>query len=262
MNLEALSKQYAEDGVVKVEGLFSPGEIEEIRAQLQRYAGEITPGLPPNDVVFEADGVSVRNCWRMEHHDPWFAELAKKKSILDMVGKFVHGEPVLMAVIGLVVGLIVTIPLGTLLLALVQAHLYGQLAAADPMDGRAYIPAAPVAPVAPARPTGPEAAFVIDPELGGRVELGTALGAELGTVTVPPVSQLPPVAPPVDSFAAEVSEWTPAPLPPAPLPPAAADVVDFAPAAPAPDAPAPAAPPADSPSGDEPRSNENGGWGI
>jgi ectoine hydroxylase-related dioxygenase (phytanoyl-CoA dioxygenase family) len=98
MNLEVLSKQYAEDGVVKVEGLFSPAAIEEIRLQLAHYADEITPDLPPNDVVFEADGVSVRNCWRMEHHDPWFAELAKKKSILDMVGEFVHGEPVLMAV--------------------------------------------------------------------------------------------------------------------------------------------------------------------
>ncbi len=164
----------------------------------------------------------------------------------------------------LVIGLIVTIPLSVLLLSLVQAHLYGQLAGADAMEGRAYTPAAPlapVAPVAPARPAGPEAAFVIDPELGGRVELGTALGAELGTelgtVAVPPVSQLPPVAPPVDSFAGEVSEWTPAPLPPA-----EADVVDFAPAAPAPDAPVPDAPPADSPSGDAPRSDESGGWGI
>lgn len=98
MGLEALSKQYAANGVVKVERLFTAEEVAEIRAQLQRYAEEITPGLPANDVVFEADGVSVRNCWRMEHHDPWFAELAKKKSILDMVAEFVHGEPVLMAV--------------------------------------------------------------------------------------------------------------------------------------------------------------------
>lgn len=98
MNLESLSKRYAEDGVIKVEHLFSPEEIEEIRAQLQRYAREITPGLPPNDVVFEADGVSVRNCWRMEHHDPWFAELAQKDSILALVAELVKGKPVLMAV--------------------------------------------------------------------------------------------------------------------------------------------------------------------
>jgi ectoine hydroxylase-related dioxygenase (phytanoyl-CoA dioxygenase family) len=98
MKLEALSKQYATDGVVKVERLFSAAQVDEIRAQLNRYATAVVPGLPPNDVVFEADGVSVRNCWRMEHHDPWFAELAKSPEILAMVAEFVHGEPVLMAV--------------------------------------------------------------------------------------------------------------------------------------------------------------------
>lgn len=98
MDIEALSARYATDGVIKVERLFSPEEIDEIRAQLKRYADEITPGLPPNDVVFEADGVSVRNCWRMEHHDPWFADLARKESILSLVAELVKGEPVLMAV--------------------------------------------------------------------------------------------------------------------------------------------------------------------
>lgn len=98
MNLEALSKEYDRNGVVKIEALFSAAEVEEIRAQLKRYAEEVTPGLPPNDVVFEADGVSVRNCWRMEHHDPWFAELAKRESILALVAELVKGDPVLMAV--------------------------------------------------------------------------------------------------------------------------------------------------------------------
>jgi len=98
MNLEALSKQYAEDGVVKVDQLFTAVEVESIRAQLKRYAEEVVPGLPPNDVVFEADGVSVRNCWRMEVHDPWFADLARKQSILALVADFVKGDPVLMAV--------------------------------------------------------------------------------------------------------------------------------------------------------------------
>lgn len=98
MNLEVLSKQYAEDGVVKVEGLFSLAEIEAIREELNRYAEEVVPGLPPNDVVLEADGVSVRNCWRMQVHDPWFAELAKNETIRAMVAALVNGDPELMAV--------------------------------------------------------------------------------------------------------------------------------------------------------------------
>lgn len=98
MDIKALATQYAEDGVVKVERLFAPDEMEAIRAALDRYAAEVVPGLPPNDVVMEADGVSVRNCWRMEAHDPFFAALAKKESIQAMVAAFVKGEPVLMAV--------------------------------------------------------------------------------------------------------------------------------------------------------------------
>lgn len=98
MNLEALSKQYSEDGVVKVEALLSAAEIEEIREHLKRYAAEVVPGLPENDVVFESDGVSVRNCWRMHVHDTWFENLAKNETILAMVADFVKGDPVLMAV--------------------------------------------------------------------------------------------------------------------------------------------------------------------
>lgn len=98
MDQESLSKQYAEDGVIKVDRLFSAAEIEDIREHLGRYATEVVPGLSPNDVVFEADGVSVRNCWRMHVHDPWFEALAKKPDLLALVGACVKGDPVLMAV--------------------------------------------------------------------------------------------------------------------------------------------------------------------
>ena len=98
MDIESLSTAYASDGVVLVAQLFTPAELAAIREALQRYAEEIVPGLPPNDVVFEADGASVRNCWRMDVHDPWFADLARKESILALVASLVGGEPVLMAV--------------------------------------------------------------------------------------------------------------------------------------------------------------------
>ena len=98
MNIEALAKTYAEEGVIHVAQLFSLVEIEAIREALRRYAEEFVPGLPPNDVVMEADGASVRNCWRMEAHDPWFANLAKNEGILKLVAALVKGDPVLMAV--------------------------------------------------------------------------------------------------------------------------------------------------------------------
>ena len=98
MNIPALAKEYGEEGVIHVEQLFSLVEIEEIREALQRYADEVVPGLPPNDIVMEADGVSVRNCWRMEVHDPWFANLTKGESLQALVTHLVNGEPVVMGV--------------------------------------------------------------------------------------------------------------------------------------------------------------------
>ena len=98
MNIEALGKIYQEEGVIHVAQLFSPVEIEAIREALRRYTEEVVPGLPPNDIVMEADSVSVRNCWRMEQHDPWFNELTKGESILALVTHLVAGEPVVMGV--------------------------------------------------------------------------------------------------------------------------------------------------------------------
>jgi phytanoyl-CoA hydroxylase len=98
MNIETLSKQYQEDGVINAPQLLSSDEIDAVRTELDRYARDVVPDLPSNDVVMEADGVSVRNCWRMEVHDPWFADLAKNERVLKLVAALVKGDPVLMAV--------------------------------------------------------------------------------------------------------------------------------------------------------------------
>ena len=62
------------------------------------------------------------------------------------------------SIVGLVlciVGIIVTVPLGTLATYLYQYHLIGQLAYKDRTGTAYYAPAAPVAPVAPAAPVAP-----------------------------------------------------------------------------------------------------------
>ncbi|MFM7290005.1 MAG: phytanoyl-CoA dioxygenase family protein [Planctomycetia bacterium] len=96
--LDHAATEYDRDGVIRVRGLLSPADIATVKAALDRYAREIAPSLPPADVVFEADGKAVRNLWRMEHHDPFFAELASRPEIRRVVGRLVHGEPVLMGV--------------------------------------------------------------------------------------------------------------------------------------------------------------------
>lgn len=96
--LPELAAQYRREGVVRVPGLLSEVDIAEVRAALDRYVRDIVPGLPPGDLVREADGVSVRNLWRMEHYDEFFAALGRREEILRVVGALVGGEPLLCAV--------------------------------------------------------------------------------------------------------------------------------------------------------------------
>lgn len=98
MNHERAAADYDRDGFVRLPGFFPAADVDRIGQALERYVREVVPGLPREDRVLEADGRSVRNCWRMHIHDPFFAELARRADITSLVGRLVHGEPVLMAV--------------------------------------------------------------------------------------------------------------------------------------------------------------------
>lgn len=97
-DVDSLAAAYERDGVIRIRKFFDAADVAEIRAALDRYFREIAATLPESDVTFEADGVAVRNLWRMEKHDPFFATLAARSGIRRLVGKLVHGEPVLAAV--------------------------------------------------------------------------------------------------------------------------------------------------------------------
>jgi phytanoyl-CoA hydroxylase len=98
IDLDKLAADYERDGVVRVRGFFAADEVARIRHELDRYCREIAPTLPKDAVVFEADGVAVRNLWRMETFDPFFAQLATRPEIRQLVGKLVHGKPFLLGV--------------------------------------------------------------------------------------------------------------------------------------------------------------------
>lgn len=95
---ESVISQYRRDGVIRVQKLFSAQRMEAVRAALQNYCTQIVPGLPKSDVTFEADGETVRNLWRMDRHDAFFADLAADPELVALVGRLVNGEPVLMGV--------------------------------------------------------------------------------------------------------------------------------------------------------------------
>ncbi|HZZ42489.1 MAG TPA: phytanoyl-CoA dioxygenase family protein [Tepidisphaeraceae bacterium] len=96
-NSDRLS-EYEENGCIRIPGLLDAQALAATRSELARYIREVVPGLPAGDRTFEADGTTVRNLWRMEHHDAYFNSLAKQPAVLAMVRELVHGDPVLMAV--------------------------------------------------------------------------------------------------------------------------------------------------------------------
>lgn len=95
---DAMIQDYRRDGVIRVRGLFTAQRMEKISAALENYYTQIAPDLPTSDVTFEADGRTVRNLWRMDRHDIFFADLAADPDLLKLVGRLVNGEPVLMGV--------------------------------------------------------------------------------------------------------------------------------------------------------------------
>ena len=92
MSFESLLPDYERDGVVSLRGFWSPAKVAEVRQSIARYTREILPGVPNSDRVFEADGVSVRNLWRLEAHDPYFRDLLTDRDTCRLISLYVHGE--------------------------------------------------------------------------------------------------------------------------------------------------------------------------
>jgi predicted dehydrogenase/ectoine hydroxylase-related dioxygenase (phytanoyl-CoA dioxygenase family) len=98
MDSARMAEEYERNGCVRMKQFFDAGTLASVRQALDRYVSEIAPGLPEGDRTFEADRVTVRNLWRMDQHDPFFAALAARDEIVSVVRHLVHGQPVLMAV--------------------------------------------------------------------------------------------------------------------------------------------------------------------
>ena len=98
MQLPDAVNDYERDGCIRVRGFLDAALLQDVRRRLDHYMREIAPVVPEGDRTFEPDGVTVRNLWRMEQHDPYFADFAKRPPVIEPVTKLVHGEPVLMAV--------------------------------------------------------------------------------------------------------------------------------------------------------------------
>jgi ectoine hydroxylase-related dioxygenase (phytanoyl-CoA dioxygenase family) len=98
MNTEQILADYERDGIVRVRQFLSGEAVQNIRREIETYVRDIAPNLAASEVTFEADGKTARNLWRMEQHSPFFAEVAGKPEVLDLVRVLVRGEPITLGV--------------------------------------------------------------------------------------------------------------------------------------------------------------------
>lgn len=89
---------YERDGVVLIRQFLSTAEVADLRAELDRYTREDLASKPADAATREADGVTVRNLWRLEQHNPRLKAFAEREDILALIAPLVHGEPELAAV--------------------------------------------------------------------------------------------------------------------------------------------------------------------
>ena len=94
----SLIDDYRRDGVVRIQRLFDEDQVRELRQNIERYRAEVVPQVPASEFTREPDGTSMRNLWRMNVHDPYFAALAENERLHALVASLVNGEPVLMGV--------------------------------------------------------------------------------------------------------------------------------------------------------------------
>lgn len=95
---DEILRDYERDGVVRIPQFISVDHVREIREEIERYIREDLPTKPPDARTLEADGSTVRNLWRLEQHCTYFREFAFREELVSLVGKLLHGEPVLIGV--------------------------------------------------------------------------------------------------------------------------------------------------------------------
>lgn len=98
MNIDALTQEYQSNGVIRIPGVLAAEQVREVKDHIERYRTEYLHKLPAQDYVLEADGESVRNFWRMDVHDTWFAEFPVRLEIEALLRSLLNGDYVVMTV--------------------------------------------------------------------------------------------------------------------------------------------------------------------
>jgi ectoine hydroxylase-related dioxygenase (phytanoyl-CoA dioxygenase family) len=96
-DLTDLKRHFDEEGFLVFRSFLSREEVTAVKCELERYERDIAPGLPPTEIVWEKDTLQdgtrrVRNLWRLEKHDAYFAEFCANPEVLRMAAVMANGE--------------------------------------------------------------------------------------------------------------------------------------------------------------------------
>ena len=85
MDYNSLARDFHGRGLLILERLFAPDELDEIDAELQRYITHVDPSGHCERVVYEkGPGRKIRNLFDMDQHSEFFSALARTPNLLGL----------------------------------------------------------------------------------------------------------------------------------------------------------------------------------
>ena len=79
-------ERFANDGFVRIERFYSPGQVAEVLSELDRYIAEVVPGTPDTDAFYEDKSrpETLKQLIRLSDHDDYFHRLLHRGAMPQM----------------------------------------------------------------------------------------------------------------------------------------------------------------------------------
>lgn len=93
-DIEVLREQYDRDGFVIIRELFTPAELQNLLAQIDRYIREVVPTLPQEAAFFDdySKPETLRKMQSLDKNDAWFSEFMNSGKHVPILEHFLRDK--------------------------------------------------------------------------------------------------------------------------------------------------------------------------
>ena len=93
-NADSPEERFAEDGFVRIERFYSPGQVAEVLAELDRYIAEVVPAIPDTDAFYKDKSrpETLKQLVRLADHDRYFHGLLHRGAMPQMAALLLGEE--------------------------------------------------------------------------------------------------------------------------------------------------------------------------